>query len=216
MSGLLIGISNHVGATIYGGGVGCITLPPVATSATAILPNSFTANWLPYSGADAYYLDVSTDPLFATYVLFNEQILAPSTSYNVTGLTLGQTYYYRVRAEGNIPTIITAPELTPSGTQSVGVTITCSTGDWNNQGTIFNYRWKRNGNTIAGVISNTYTLQTIDIGATITCQVRNTNGFCFSEYVTTSNSVVVGSAIIMEWGTETVTNWGDSSSENWG
>ena len=71
---------------------------PIATAATSVTGTSFTANWLPYAGATMYFLDVSTDPNFATYILQNQQINAPSTSYNVTGLTGCTTYYYRVRA----------------------------------------------------------------------------------------------------------------------
>lgn len=71
---------------------------PVATAATSVTGTSFTANWDAYAGATMYFLDVSTSPTFSTYVLQNQAVTAPTTSYNVTGLTGCTTYYYRVRA----------------------------------------------------------------------------------------------------------------------
>lgn len=71
---------------------------PVATAATSVTGTSFVANWDAYDGATMYFLDVSTSPSFATFVLQNQAVAAPTTSYNVTGLTGCTTYYYRVRA----------------------------------------------------------------------------------------------------------------------
>lgn len=166
-----------------------VLIAPVATAATSVTGTSFVANWNAYDGATTYYLDVSTSPTFATFVLQNQPILAPTTSYTVTGLTSCTTYYYRVRAEGNKPTISIAPTLSPSGTQLTGTLITCGTGTWNNQGSTFNYQWKRNGVSISGATSSTYTLQVADEGTTITCEVQNQNAFGKSPYVVTSNSV---------------------------
>jgi len=72
---------------------------PVATAATSVTGTSFVANWNAFPDAVNYYLDVSTTPTFATFVLQNQVIDAPTTSFNVTGLTACTTYYYRVRAE---------------------------------------------------------------------------------------------------------------------
>ncbi len=162
---------------------------PVATAATSVTGTSFVANWNTYDGATTYYLDVSTSPTFATFVLQNQAVSAPTTSYTVTGLTACTTYYYRVRAEGFAPTISVAPTLSPSGSQITGTVITCGTGTWSSQGSIFNYKWKRNGVDITGATSNTYTIQAIDAGTTITCDVQNQNAFGKSAYVGTSNSV---------------------------
>jgi len=172
-----------------------VLIAPVATAATSVTGTSFVANWNAYDGATTYYLDVSTSPTFATFVLQNQSVSAPATSYTVTGLTACTYYYYRVRAEGNKPTISIAPTLSPSGTQLTGTVITCGTGTWNSQGSIFNYKWKRNGVAITGATSNTYTIQAIDDGTTITCDVQNQNGFGKSAYVGTSNSVSATSFI---------------------
>jgi hypothetical protein len=41
---------------------------PIALDASNVLATSFTANWRGVVGAAKYYLDVSTDPQFDTYV----------------------------------------------------------------------------------------------------------------------------------------------------
>lgn len=179
-----------------------VLIAPVATAATSVTGTSFVANWNAYDGATTYYLDVSTSPTFATFVLQNQAVSAPATSYTVTGLTACTYYYYRVRAEGNKPTISIAPTLSPSGTQGIGTLITCATGTWNNQGSTFNYQWKRNGVSISGATSSTYTLQAIDNGTVTTCEVQNQNAFGKSPYVVTSNNVL-GSYIVATGGTIT-------------
>lgn len=73
----------------------CTALDPSFLTAT-----SFTANWSPVTGATAYFLDVSTDPAFGSFISgFNGLNVGNVTSYDVTGLTPGVTYYYRMRGE---------------------------------------------------------------------------------------------------------------------
>jgi hypothetical protein len=64
-----------------------------------VLQTSFTANWDPVNGATGYRLDVATNSGFTTFVTgFNDKDVANITTYGVTGLNEGTTYYYRVRA----------------------------------------------------------------------------------------------------------------------
>jgi len=75
---------------------------PVATAATTVVSDSFTANWNASIDATGYRLDVSTTDFSGTptYVSGYENLdVSNVTSYNVTGLSQGVTYYYRVRAE---------------------------------------------------------------------------------------------------------------------
>jgi hypothetical protein len=71
-----------------------------------------------------------------------------------------------------------APEI--SGTQTVGSTLSSSTGNWTGNATItFAYQWKKNGSNIVGATSSTYVLVTGDAGAstTIQCVVTGTNAY---------------------------------------
>ncbi len=77
---------------------------PVISSATSITPTSFTANWASSPGATSYRLDVSTSSSFSTFVSGYNNLLVNGTSQVVTGLTVGGTYYYRVRAVGSAGT----------------------------------------------------------------------------------------------------------------
>ncbi len=74
---------------------------PNANIASNVACYSFRANWNTVSDATGYYVDVATDPSFAanTFVSgHNFKYVANGNSnyLDVTGLTLGQTYYYRV------------------------------------------------------------------------------------------------------------------------
>lgn len=74
-----------------------LTLPetPIARDATNSSASVFTANWDPADGADYYVLEVSTDD-FATFH-YNEQ-LSSSNPVQITNLSAGTTYKYRVKS----------------------------------------------------------------------------------------------------------------------
>jgi len=72
----------------------------VALAATNIGNSNFTANWTAVTGATGYYLDVSTDPAFGSFVAgYHNLYVGNVTTYDITGLTPGVTYYYRMRTE---------------------------------------------------------------------------------------------------------------------
>lgn len=84
------------------GSASCTGTPsaPVATAATNVGVNSFTANWNASANTNAYYLDVSTVNTFASFVSgYNNRSVGNVTSFSVTGLTANTNYYYRVRAK---------------------------------------------------------------------------------------------------------------------
>jgi large repetitive protein len=96
---------------------------PGSPSTTNNTTSSFTANWTASTGATSYLLDVSTSNTFATFLTgFNGLNVGSVLTYNISGLTSGTTYYWRVRAmsscaSGNtaMQTVLTA-YCTPSGT----------------------------------------------------------------------------------------------------
>lgn len=76
------------------------SVAPVATAATAITPNGFTAHWTGETGT--FEVDVSLDANFATFV-YQGYDVGNVTSSVFTGLIPGRTYYYRVRGNGGEP-----------------------------------------------------------------------------------------------------------------
>ncbi|GAB4395839.1 MAG: hypothetical protein OHK0053_06950 [Microscillaceae bacterium] len=83
----------------YSNVVTVLTLPdaPEAQAPSSVNSNSFVANWTTSAIATLYYLDVSTENSFNTFVL--EGISTAQNNFLVTELTPGQVYFYRVRAE---------------------------------------------------------------------------------------------------------------------
>jgi hypothetical protein len=82
-------------------GITAINAPdaPVATAATNVIFNSFTANWQASTGATGYTIDVSTSPTFSTLLpAYNNLNVGNTISAQITGITGNIPYYYRVRA----------------------------------------------------------------------------------------------------------------------
>jgi hypothetical protein len=62
-----------------------------------------------------------------------------------------------------------------SGTAKAKGKLTCSPGTWTGSPTSFSYRWNRYGTPIVGATASTYTVQTADEGAALTCTVTAAN-----------------------------------------
>jgi len=80
---------------------GCCTVPGATTAnaATSITDNAFRANWSLVGGATTYFLDVSTNSSFSSFVTGFNNFNTGNISFKaVSGLSCGTTYYYRVRA----------------------------------------------------------------------------------------------------------------------
>ena len=72
---------------------------PCPISNTNITTTSFTGNWSTPISATDYYLQVAADSLFTNPVAgYNNLDVNLVTSYGITGLTPGATYYYRLRS----------------------------------------------------------------------------------------------------------------------
>lgn len=86
---------------------------PVALAGSSATTSSITANWNAVAGATGYYLDVSTSSTFATFVSgYNDLSVGNVTTYNVTGLSIGVTYYYRVRANNSCGSGVSSATIT--------------------------------------------------------------------------------------------------------
>jgi hypothetical protein len=104
--------------------------PPVASAATNRTETSFTSNWSAVPLAHGYYLDVSSDVAFTQFLEpYNNLDVGNVTLYNVTGLTPGIVYYYRLRTynsstSDNSNTITVLPLSTEPVVQASGITFT--------------------------------------------------------------------------------------------
>ncbi len=133
--------SNSCGTSASNATITYATLPatppvPAAAAGTAATCTGFTANWGASAGANNYFLDVSTVSNFATFVSgFNNLSVGNVTSYGVTGLTAGNTYYYRVRAANTCgttasnasTTFATSPATPAVPATAAGSGTTCTT-----------------------------------------------------------------------------------------
>jgi phosphodiesterase/alkaline phosphatase D-like protein len=113
---------------------------PSINSATSITCNSFSANWATVSGATKYYLDVSTDWLFGSFVTgYNNLDVGLVLTYNInTNLNPGTTYYYRVRAyndcgissNSSYSSPTTSSVTTPTANAASGITCNSFNANW--------------------------------------------------------------------------------------
>lgn len=105
----------------------------------------------------------------------------------LTCLTPEQIQYISENFLTGVPVTITSPVVSGANFD-YGTVLTCSTGTYSNNPTIYEYQWYRNGVEIAGETNNTYQLGLSDISTTqISCIVRasNTTGPTFQ----VSNSI---------------------------
>ncbi|WP_299435105.1 endo-1,4-beta-xylanase [uncultured Maribacter sp.] len=72
---------------------------PFASNASNITNTSFNVNWVILPEAESYLIDVSTSNSFSTFVTGYNTLEKSGSTVEVTGLSPGLTYYYRVRAK---------------------------------------------------------------------------------------------------------------------
>jgi hypothetical protein len=87
---------------------------PVATAATHVETDNFDATWSAVDGVEGYFLDVSDDISFSTFII-EDMDMGNNLDFVVMGLSSNTTYYYRVRAyytpfssaSSNVITVVT-------------------------------------------------------------------------------------------------------------
>ncbi len=125
-----------------------VVVAPVATEATNVTTTGFTANWNASTGATNYWLDVSTASDFSALVTgYDNKDVGNVTTYDVTSLSTGNTYYYRVRASNangistnsSIITVGTGVLAAPLALSATNITTTSFTARWNSSATATTY-----------------------------------------------------------------------------
>ncbi len=72
---------------------------PESALATSITQTEFTANWETTLGVDAYLFDVSQSADFSDFLEGFEALEVTGTSFNISELTPGEIYFYRVSGQ---------------------------------------------------------------------------------------------------------------------
>ena len=85
------------------------------------------------------------------------------------------------------PSIIDNPVIT--GSSAVGSTLSCSTGNWDNEPTSYTYQWQSAGTNISGATNSIYVTQNSDSNNVVTCVVTATNAAGSAS--ATSNAIMV-------------------------
>ena len=183
-------------------------IAPISLPADNISCSTFNANWQAAIGATSYLLDVAANGSFTSGVVLNGFNVGNTTTYNVIGLTTGQTYYYRVRAMNGcdtsafstiIPIAITAP-LPPNAIDASNITCTSLNANWGvSSGAIGYYLDVANDANFTSFVSpfnnfyvgntNTYNIIGLQQNATYYYRVRAVNG-CDTSY--SSNTITTG------------------------
>ena len=130
--------NNYLTATTTSASQLTLTVEPLAKTESSITQTSFAANWDAVTGAVNYYVDVSDNANFTTFVASNQnRKITGLLTASVTGLAGGTNYYYRVRAENaagqsansNTIKILTVPA-TPVQAVSTAITTTSFMANW--------------------------------------------------------------------------------------
>lgn len=195
-----------------GSGSGVITVltapaAPVSSAASSVGIESMVANWAAADGASGYYLDVSISPVFASYITGYQSLdVGNVTTYLITGLQSGTTYYYHVRAynsggtsaNSNRQDVILLPSV-PVATTATGTTATTFTANWNAVAGATGYKFDAStdpsfgaGNFVTGfediaVATNSKAVTGLTAGTIYYYRVRSTNA---SGTGTTSSNVI--------------------------
>ncbi len=169
---------------------------PVATAASNITANGFTANWNHSAGATNYWLDVSTASDFSTLVTgFDNKDVGNVATFDVSSLSTGFTYYYRVRASNangtstnsNIITVDTGVLDAPLARSATNITTTSFTARWNSSATATTYLLDVSTASDFSTLITDYNGK--DVGNVTSCNVTSLSGSTIYYYrVRASNS----------------------------
>lgn len=123
---------------------------PTSLPATNISAVGFTANWQANANTTGYFIDVSTNATFSSFVgNYNDQPVGTQLNVFVSGLTNNTTYYYRIRAGNNIGqspnsdviTVTTSnvAPIAPNAKSATNIASTSFTANWDPVGNATEY-----------------------------------------------------------------------------
>ncbi|NBV13287.1 MAG: T9SS C-terminal target domain-containing protein, partial [Sphingobacteriia bacterium] len=145
-------VNPYVGTVSGTAALGVQVIPsiPSVLSATSPTCTGLTLNWSGVNGATGYYLDVAADTSFISFISgYQNQNMGTATQALLTGLTAGQTVYFRVRASGVCGTSLSSTRAQGSTlsipsviTSSAASLVNCTgfVANWQNQMNATNYR----------------------------------------------------------------------------
>lgn len=114
-------------------------------------------------------------------------------------LSVGNSY-------GSLPVNTVAPVV--SGTATVGQTLSTTNGTWTGApAPTFTYQWQRSGSNIGGATSNTYVIQSADVGSTLRCVVTATNAVGIVSANSNSTATVTAPTGQQEYTTAGTYSW---------
>lgn len=190
------------------------TVQPTAPTGTLTVGSTLTAVTGTWTGASTYNyvwfrvhastgVFTATGGVAATYVLqaadAGYKMAVSVAGVSATNVIAAPVISAVTSAVGvTLPTISVAPAVTPSGSQAVGVTLTSTTGTWNNaSGAVYTYQWTLDDAAISGATSSTYTLITGQEGKAVVCRVLATTAQGPAASTAASNTITVASSPVL-------------------
>ncbi|MDQ7815668.1 MAG: fibronectin type III domain-containing protein [Melioribacteraceae bacterium] len=152
---------------------------PVSDAASGIATTEFSANWQTSAGATGYFLDLSTASNFSTFISgFNGKDVGNVTSYLVSGLLSGTTYYYRLRGynsggaspNSNDQTVLTLSS-PPVALTATGITATAFDANWTASTAATGYKLDVSTDPLFGALNFVGLFNDKDVGNVLTQNV---------------------------------------------
>lgn len=132
--------------------------------------------------SDGWGAAVSADGSAVAFASYTGQAVAPDAPANVT-----EAY----RADESEPTPVATATPSVAGTPRVGRALTCLSGDWSAEPTLFSWQWLLDGTAIPGATGRVYAATAADLGHQLSCRVSASNGMAG---IATSPAVTVAPA----------------------
>lgn len=153
---------------------------------TGVTPGAGETMWVSMSSQNSVQKFTSRGAPVATYTLTSPNSLpGPLVEGPDSNIWVGQINAGKVARviSGAVPTVTTAPAITPTTGIRPGVVLTATTGEWNNGPTSYTYQWQTCASAtdtnscvdVAGAVNGTYTVAAGDVNRAIRVGVQGVN-----------------------------------------